>query len=201
VASAKAGGRQRVANETVTNAIAVCRRGTRGTRLARLLICILLLPVVSSCSLNVAANGPSATAAIGTSTPVSVSAPGGSWHDLALMSLDFDPPLKPGEMLHIDRPPILLAAVDNKGNQTEKAVIVKLRITGNNDSDPIFTDKQTISSLAQGEAKVVRFDRITSMPHRSAYTVRVEVVPVDGEMNTADNVKEIRVQIVAGGER
>jgi hypothetical protein len=152
--------------------------------------------------LKVAANdSPTQQVDVITPTPVSVVAPGSDWHDLTLSSLDFDPPLKPGEIMSVDHPPTMLVAVDNKGNQTESAVVVQLRITGANDSDLVAMDRQTISSLAQGEAKVVRFDRIASFAPRSTYTVRAEVQPASGEVNRADNVKEMRVQIVAGGER
>ena len=161
----------------------------------------ILVVVVGSCMLQVAASDAPVEAVVSTPTPVSVAAPGGNWHDLALMSLDFDPPLKPGEVMRVNRPPALLVAVDNRGNQTEGPVVLQLTITGTDDNDVVSTAKQTVPSLAQGEARVVRFDPATSLPMRSAYTMRVQVQPVPGEVNLADNVKEMRVQITAGAGR
>ena len=161
---------------------------------------VLLSLAGAACVLRVASTDASTAAQPFTPTPVSITAPGGNWHDLAIISLDFDPPLKPGEVLAIEHPPAMLVAVDNKGNQTESPVVVRLRLTGADGSDAIATDEKTISSLAQGEAKVVRFDGLTSLPSRPAYIVHVDVQPAPGEVSLADNSKEIRVQIVADGE-
>lgn len=168
---------------------------------AALTLAMLCLMSVASCLLKVSPNDPTPIPMPNTPTPVSVAAPGGNWHDLAIISLDLDPPLKPGEVLAMDSAPVMLVAVDNKGNQTEKSVLVHLRITGPTETDVISTDKRTITSLGQGEAKVVRFDRVKALPPRSAYIIHVEVQAAPGEVSLADNIKEMRVQVVAGAEQ
>lgn len=110
---------------------------------------------------------------------------------VAIMGVDFDPPLDAGQLLQTGGV-TLLVAVENQGQVVEPSVRVNARLF-----DPAAAGKVvdlanetvTIRGLEPGELRVVRFTQVTELPVRSRYKLVVEVTPVPGEAERQDNVK------------
>ncbi|MCL5958829.1 MAG: hypothetical protein M1358_05830 [Chloroflexi bacterium] len=126
----------------------------------------------------------------------SVKAPSSDHHDVAIISVDFDPPLTQGRLAAVPLDKLaLLVAVDNKGNKAETGLSVQAKLMGESEADTIESKSLTIDSLAPGEARVVKFTGFAA-PARSSYFLKVEVQPISGEIVTNDNSKTI--QLLAG---
>lgn len=119
----------------------------------------------------------------------------GPRHDLAVISLDFDPPLR---YLQVDRAASelsLLVAVDNKGTFTERQVSVVAELRSQSD-ELLVRRQKTVESIAPGQAAVVRLTGFGAIPARPGYVVAVTVEPVAGEPNVANNVTTLPIQLV-----
>jgi hypothetical protein len=109
---------------------------------------------------------------------------------LAIMGVDFDPPLEGGQLLRTGGV-TLLVAVENQGRVTEQAARMTARLY-----DPasphgvdLASETITVRSLAPGELRVVRFTQVTDLPVRSQYKLAVEVSPAPGERELGDNLR------------
>ena len=113
-------------------------------------------------------------------------------HGLAVLAVDFDPPLVYEEILsrrNRGEGITLLVAVENTGAHTEQDVHVEVELSRDDDDDAAFLQKQgSIEALAPGEIRIVQF-RDTNVPFSYAYLLRVRVVPVAGETRLTDNQK------------
>ncbi len=117
-------------------------------------------------------------------------------HDLAIISLDFDPPLR---VLHIDSaaPEIsLLVAIDNKGAFTEKQVAVIATLRAQENDEVLAQQREVVESIAPGQATIARFARFPKIPPRGGYVLTVMVEGAPAETNLADNSKTLPLQLV-----
>ncbi len=120
-------------------------------------------------------------------------------HDLAVLAVDFDPPLEYDEiMAQRDRGEgiTLLVAVENTGSSTEHDVTVEVRLSKIKDQDQVvlLSKEGTISEIAPGEIKIVHF-KDTDIPFSYRYSLWVHVVPVSGETRQSDNQKSYELLI------
>jgi hypothetical protein len=109
--------------------------------------------------------------------------------DVAVLSVDFDPPL--GSTGGSARPRALLVVVDNRGTDPQTKLFVEAQVLSRNvdrngdENDGAAVGKvvEQISALTPGEVRVVRFERIGQLPnidpHQQA-TVSVRVRPTEG---------------------
>jgi hypothetical protein len=112
-------------------------------------------------------------------------------HDLAVLAVDFDPPLNYEEILACKSRGegiTLLVAVENTGVNTERNVLVQARLSERS-GETVYVEKQgTIETIAPGEIKIVHL-RDTDIPFSFEYTLSVSVAPAVGETRTDDNFK------------
>jgi hypothetical protein len=120
-----------------------------------------------------------------------------SEHDLAVLAVDFDPPLEYEEIIACrDRGEgiTLLVAVENTGISVEQKVTVQVQLS-ESDSGKVFLHKEgTIASIVPGEIKIVQF-RDTDIPFSYEYSLDVDVLPVAGETRLVDNQKSYELLI------
>lgn len=117
-------------------------------------------------------------------------------HDLAVISLDLDPPL---QLLQIDQsqPNVaLLAAIDNLGSFTEQQVAVVATLRSQPEDEVLLQRREVVANIAPGQATLVRFTGFPSIPARSAYELTVTVEPVPDEQNLANNSETLPLQLV-----
>lgn len=116
-------------------------------------------------------------------------------HNLAVMAVDFDPPLS-YEQLIIRRQAIaLLVVVENTGTETERDVMVRAQLSVPEDPEFVLEQESVVASIAPGEVQIVRFSRLGKIPFHRAYHLEVAVEPVDGETDLSDNSKAFDIQI------
>ncbi len=110
-------------------------------------------------------------------------------HDLAVLAIDFDPPLEYEQIMVKGEQATLLVAVENIGLQTESDVKVKARLSALEDDTPILEKICQIETIAPGQIKIARFKGISRVPYRQAYNLKVWVLPVLDEVSMANNEK------------
>ena len=112
-------------------------------------------------------------------------------HNLAVLAVDFDPPLEYDEIVarkERGEGITLLVAVENTGAATEQAVSVEVELS-KDDGNTLFLHKQgIIDTIAPGEIKLVHFED-TEIPFSYEYQLRVRVEPVEAETRLMDNEK------------
>ncbi len=116
-------------------------------------------------------------------------------HDLAVLTLDFDPPLNYQQLIVRRQSVKLLVAVENHGSSTERDVIVRVELTTPEDPDLIVTQAASLASIAPGEIQVASFGRLGELPYHQIYHLEVMVDSVAGESNLANNRKAFDIQI------
>jgi hypothetical protein len=116
-------------------------------------------------------------------------------HNLAVLTVDFDPPLDYQRLLARDRTLTLLVAIENAGSRTEHDVTVRVQLSSPEDLDLLLTQGASVASIAPGEIKVVSLARLGEIPFHQAYYLEVGVDPVEGEAILSDNVKGFAIQI------
>jgi hypothetical protein len=109
---------------------------------------------------------------------------------LAIVGVDFDPPLEGGQVLSSGGV-TLLVAVENRGRQVEPAARVTARLydPASPSSADLVSETITARALQPGEVRVVRFTQVTNLPVRAKYKLAVEVAPVPGEHERDDNAR------------
>jgi hypothetical protein len=115
----------------------------------------------------------------------------GEEHDLAVLAVDFDPPLEYEEIIASKKRGegiTLLVAVENTGIVTEQNVIVQVELYDGQDEKEILRQEGVIEAIAPGEIKIFHF-KDANIPFSYEYHLRVQVVPVAGETWLADNQK------------
>jgi hypothetical protein len=112
-------------------------------------------------------------------------------HNLAVLAVDFDPPLEYDEIVarkERGEGITLLVAVENTGATAEQSVSVEVELSKDN-GDTLFLHKQEIiDAIAPGEIKLVHFED-TEIPFSYEYQLRVRVEPVRAETRLMDNEK------------
>ena len=116
-------------------------------------------------------------------------------HDLAVLAIDFDPPLEYEQIVVKGERATLLVAVENIGLQTETDVKVKARLFAYEDDTPILEKTCHIDTIAPGQIKIARFGDISRIPYRQAYRLKVWVLPVFGEIGMANNQRSYDLYI------
>jgi hypothetical protein len=146
------------------------------------LILLLALVVLPGCTSAVEVLQPMAA----TPQPVATVAP--CAHELAILAVDFDPPLNYTRIVS-NGGVTLLVAVENRGLSEEKEVLVSARLWDPADQRELVGETVCVRSLAAGEVLVVRFTQVSQLPRRDNYQLIVQIGPTAGETDTADNVR------------
>lgn len=163
-----------------------------GAAVAALAAIVALAVGLSGCGLGITADdggrslAPAAQAATDMAT--------GEAHDLAVTAIDFDPAWKGGNSFPSDNI-TLLVAVENRGGEVERDVVVGSTLYGWPDMDVLATSEASIKAIAPGESQVVRFSSFSSIPLRSAFTLKVQVQPVMGETAMANNSRAYKLEV------
>ncbi|MBL7199805.1 MAG: hypothetical protein ISS56_06620 [Anaerolineae bacterium] len=112
-------------------------------------------------------------------------------HDLAVLAVDFDPPLEYEEIVaqkNRGEGITLLVAVENTGIHTERDVTVEVVLSSDNGMTVYLQKQGSIAAIAPGEIKIIHFED-TEIPFSYKYTLWVRAVPVLGETRLGDNQK------------
>lgn len=116
-------------------------------------------------------------------------------HDLAVLAIDFDPPLEYEQLVISKEGITLLVAVENSGSNNENNVAVQAELSTDDGQTVILSDESLITSIAPGEITIVRFKSQRDVPYRAAYQLKVSVVPVTGEARITNNQKSYDLYI------
>jgi hypothetical protein len=116
-------------------------------------------------------------------------------HNLAVLAVDFDPPLSYQQLIVRRESVALLVAVENTGSETERNVMVRARLSSPEDLDFLLTQGASVVSIAPGEIQIIRFARLGEIPYHQTYYLEVIADPVDGEIDFSDNRKAFDIQI------
>jgi len=168
------------------------RSGIARTALAS--TALLAYLVASGCgSISVADNTPtSSTPAL--SSEVSDSLATGPSHDLAIMGVDFDPPLDVDRIANHE-PITLVVGVSNQGNRRETNVRLTADLWSVDRSQHLLHSEQTMGSIAAGNVVPVRLVNTRTPPFLTVYHLSVDIVPVDGESNTQNNSRQLDILV------
>jgi hypothetical protein len=134
----------------------------------------------------------------GVSTPDTLTnpiPPGDGTHNLAVLAVDFDPPLTYQQLLIRPQSVELLVAIENTGKVTERDVTVRAQLSTPQDPDGLLTQGASVASIAPGEIQIVRFSRLSEIPFHETYILEVVVEPVVGETDLTDNTRAFELQI------
>lgn len=112
-------------------------------------------------------------------------------NDLAVSAVDVEKPAgrTAGDAV------MLLAVVENKGTETASDVQVEGRLYDGAGKELLLKKSESIARLAAGESKVVRFKATGPLPLRDGYLVRVEAIPLPGELSLSNNNRVLRAQV------
>jgi hypothetical protein len=168
------------------------RTRLRRAPLAMLLALLVAGPLLAGC-VQVQVTDERADAA--TPTPYGVLASPPQDDDLAILGIEFNPPLRFEEVLAAGKL-AMLVAVENRGSFTEGPVSVEAVLVGLTDADKILDRTAQLDSIAPGEVKLVRFENLSLIPYRPSFTMTVSVRAVPGETRIADNERTYRFQVV-----
>lgn len=170
------------------------RLGNHSVRLLGCFVALLLtLVAITGC---VEVEVRDATPAAGPSDTLTSPLPGeNKEHNMAILAVDFDPPLDYQQLIILRRSIALLVAVENRGPSTERDVAVRAQLSTPEDPDISFSQGASISSIAPGEIQVVRFAGFGQIPYYQIYRLEVAVDPVEGESYLLDNSKAFDIEI------
>ncbi len=116
-------------------------------------------------------------------------------HNLAVLAVDFDPPLDYQQLIIRRQAVTLLVAIENTGSRKEQDVTVQAQLSTLEDPDLLLMQEANVASIAPGEVQVVRFERLGRIPYHQTYHLEVAVDPVDGESVLGDNQKAFDIEI------
>lgn len=117
-------------------------------------------------------------------------------HDVAVLAIDFDPPLETIQSLSDLETVSLLVAVENTGLAAERNVVVRAELRlDNREPSPVLVRTATVEQLAPGEVRVIRLQGLSEIPIRTEYWLRVRAIPVVGESDITDNQRIYRLQL------
>jgi hypothetical protein len=153
---------------------------------------LLLLSVAACTDVQVVDTTPFAAAPEAFTSPLQE---GEDRHNLAVLAVEFDPPLDYQQLIILRQPVALLVVIENTGRATERDVTVRAELTSPEDPDLLLTQGASVSSIAPGEIQLVRFARLGEIPYHETYHLEVFVDPVDGETGLTDNRKAFDIEI------
>lgn len=116
-------------------------------------------------------------------------------HDLAILAVDFDPPLNYQQLILRQRSVALLVVIENSGMVTERNVIVRAQLSAPAEDDLLLAQDLSVESIAPGEIQIVRFEGLGKIPYYDAYQLEVAVDPVAGESDSGNNHKAFDIEI------
>ncbi len=117
-------------------------------------------------------------------------------HNVAVLAIDFDPPLDTIRSLDDLKAVSLLVAVENTGLASERNLTIRAELRlDSREPSPILVRTATVDQLAPGEVKVVRFQGLSEIPIRTEYWLKVRAIPVVGESDVTDNQRIYRLQL------
>lgn len=127
--------------------------------------------------------------------PIATVAPAA--HAIALIGVDFDPPL---EQFRITASAslTLLVAVENRGLLAEPQVAVTARLWDPAVADaPVMLLDETVLAreVASGEVRIVRFSEVQRLPVRNRYVLEVAVTSAAGDAFMEDNVRRYDIVV------
>jgi hypothetical protein len=168
-------------------------RDSRFTLLCMAGAWVLVLAVLSACAeVDVVDATPAASAPEALASPL----PGADQaRDLAVLAVEFDPPLDYTQLIARRQAVALLVAVENIGASTEREVAVRAELTTEEDPAWRLVQDASVASIAPGEIQVVRFAPLGQIPYHHVYRLEVTVQPVEGETNLADNHKVFDIEL------
>lgn len=156
-------------------------------------VLVLALVVLTGCvEVEVQDTTPAAATPDVFTSPLQV---GAQEHNLAVLTVDFDPPLDYQQLIVRDRTLTLLVAIENTGSHVEHDVTVRAQLSSPEDLDLLLTQGASVASIAPGEIKVVSLARLGEIPFHQTYYLEVGVDAVEGEMVLSDNIKGFAIQI------
>lgn len=153
---------------------------------------LLILLSLAACGVEVVDQTPAASTPDLFSSPLTV---GSERHNLAVMAVEFDPPLSYQQLIVRRQSVALLVVVENTGTMTEREVTVRAQLSSPESSDFSLTQGASVTSIAPGEIQIVRFARLGEIPYYRSYLLEVAVEPVAGEVDVGDNRKAFDIQI------
>jgi hypothetical protein len=124
----------------------------------------------------------------------------GAENNLAVLAVDFDPPLNYEQLILLQRSIALLVTIENTGDQTQTDVAVRAELTSPEDPDLFITQGASLSSIGPGEIQEVRFAPLSDIPHLQFFHLEVKADPAEGELNLADNHRAFDIQILPGDD-
>jgi hypothetical protein len=156
-------------------------------------VLVLILVTLLGCvDVEVVDTTPAASAPDALASPLPS---GDEVHNLAILAVDFDPPLDYQRLIIRRQSVTLLVAIENTGNNAERNVAVAASLSTPEDPDLLLAQDASVASIAPGEIQVVRFERLGKLPYHQIYHLEVVVDPVDGEIALGDNQKAFDIQI------
>ena len=142
---------------------------------------------------TVALSGCSKVEVVDRAPPVLDAVPSGharvADHDLAVLAVDFDPPLEYDEIMarrNRGEGITLLVAVENTGASTEREIVVQVELAQDGGETVFLRKEGHVDVIAPGEVKIVQF-KDTDIPFSYTYLLKVAVSPVPGETLLGDN--------------
>ena len=95
---------------------------------------------------------------------------------MAVLTVDFDPPLDYEQLILHSQSVTLLVAVENTGIHTQRDVTVRAELSTPEDSELFLTRGASVESIAPGEIQIVRFARLGEIPYHQTFHLEVEPV-------------------------
>jgi hypothetical protein len=163
-----------------------------------LVACQPLIEVVQPAQASATAQTPRSAEA---ASPLAIATVAPAEHNLAVVGVDFDPPLDAARIVS-DGGVTLLVAIENQGISAESNVTVTARLLDPQafaDSVPLLFEAVEVKALAPGEVRIVRFPQVTDLPLRSRYQLSVELASVPGEDDVTDNSRAYDIIVREGG--
>jgi hypothetical protein len=167
--------------------------GLQNPRLA--LACMAAVLALSGLSACAEVEVVDATPAAGAEAFTSPLPAGDQARDLAVLAVEFDPPLDHAQLIARRQAVALLVAVENIGASAERQVAVRAELTTKEDPAWRLVQDASLASIAPGEIQVVRFAPLGQIPYHRGYRLEVTVQPVEGETNLADNHKAFDIEL------
>lgn len=118
-------------------------------------------------------------------------------HALAIVGIDFDPPLQ-YEQIMAAGGVSLITAVHNQGQHVESNVSVTAQLfdpAARGKPTPLLNETVMIETLEPGDVRLVRFSQVTALPLRGRYKLVVQVSAVTGETDRSDNIRVYEIVI------
>ncbi|HMA35869.1 MAG TPA: hypothetical protein VKY74_15495 [Chloroflexia bacterium] len=115
-------------------------------------------------------------------------------HDLAIMGVDFDPPLDADRIAN-QEPVSLIIGLSNQGNQQETEVLVTADLWDAAGTQHLLHTQQMVDSIAAGNVLPLRLTNASAPAFFSRYRLIVKVSAAAGETNLANNSRTLDILV------